>query len=134
MESTESPTCGKGLAENAVLPATLGHVITAMANNLHVHLTALDVTDPNSQQEYDAYEKLVGHLRQIAAELQWAANEMTGYRDLPMGKHDEAAMTQPVVREAFEKFVGHKQELLSLLQQTAERDRELLDVMRAHIP
>ena len=134
MDSKEQPTCGKGLAENAVLPATLSHLITSMANNLHVHMNALDVTDPNSQQEYDAYEKLVGHLRQVAAELQWAANEMIGSRDLPMGRHDEAAMTQPAVREAFEQLVAHKRELYVLLQETSEPDRQLLEVMRAHIP
>src|SRR5688572_2999694 len=115
MDSNDQPTCGKGLAENAVLPATVGHLITAMANNLHVHMHALDVTDPNSQQEYDAYEKLVGELRQIASQLQWVANEMTGYRDLPMGRHDQVAMTQPTVREAFEQFVAHKEELMGLL-------------------
>lgn len=130
MDTAEQPTCGKGLAENSVLPAQVSHLIAAMAENLAVHMKALDLTDPNSQAEYSAYENLVQKLRQAAVELQWTANEMSGYRDLPMGTHDQIAMTQPEVRNVFEKFVAHKQALLTLLQQTAERDHQLLDMMR----
>ena len=134
MDTAEQPTCGKGLAENSVLPARLSMVISAMAENLAVHMNALDLTDSNSKAEHDAYENLVKQLRQTAVELQWVANEMAGYRDLPMGRHDESALTQPEVREAFEKFVQHKQELFSFLQQTAERDNQLLQMIRTHIP
>jgi hypothetical protein len=49
-----------------------------------------------------------------------------------MGKHDEQAMIHPKVRETFENFVQQKQALLSLLGQTAERDRQLLEVMHSH--
>ena len=132
MDTENQPTCGKGLAENSVLPARLSNLISAMAENLAVHMKALDLTDSNSQAEYSAYEKLVNELRQTAVQLQWAANEMAGYRDLPMGRHDEIAMTQPEVRETFEKFVSHKQDLLSLLEQTAECDGQLIEMMRTH--
>jgi hypothetical protein len=132
MDTEDQPTCGKGLAENSVLPARLSNLISAMAENLAVHMKALDLTDSNSQAEYSAYEKLVNELRQTAVQLQWAANEMAGYRDLPMGRHDEIAMTQQEVRETFEKFVSHKRDLLSLLEQTAERDGQLLEMMRTH--
>lgn len=134
MTTSEQPTCGKGLDENSVLPVTLSHVISAMAKNLELHMQALDRTDPNAEMEYGAYERLVNELRRIAVDLQMAGNEMAGYRDLPMGKHDEMAMRQPAIREAFERFVQHKQELVSLLQKTAERDNQLLAMMRASIP
>lgn len=132
MNTAEQPTCGKGLAENSVLPRSLGHVISGMAENLAEHMKALDLQDSNSKVEYDAYERLVGQLRQAAAELHVTASEMEGYRDLRMGRHDEVAMTQPVIREAFENFVRHKQELSKLLEQTAGRDAQLLEMMRAH--
>jgi hypothetical protein len=131
MDMHEQPTCGKGLAENSVLPARLGDVIGAMANNLEAHRKALDLTDENSRLESEAYERLLKELRQAAAQLQETAQVMTGYRDLPMGRHDEQAMTHPRVLEAFEQFVKHKQELLSLLEETAERDNQLLQMMRA---
>jgi hypothetical protein len=133
MDSSEQQTCGKGLAENSVLPAVLSHVLSAMAKNLEVHTKALDLTDSNAQTEFDAYEKLINELRQAAVQLQMTANEMSGYRDLPMGKHDMAAMTRPEIREAFENFINHKQELLLLLQQTAERDNQILEIMRTNI-
>jgi hypothetical protein len=134
MSASEQQTCGKGLAENSVLPAKLGQLISAMAGNLDAHRRALDLTDPNSRTEYAAYEKLLKELRQTAAQLSVTADEMGGYRDLPMGRHDEKAMTHPRVREAFEQFVGHKRELFELLKQTEDRDNQLLEVMRANIP
>ena len=125
----EQQTCGKGLAENSALPAKLGELISAMAENLEAHRKALDLTDQNSRAEYEAYEKLLKELRQIAAQLSVTASEMAGYHDLPMGRHDEQAMTHPRVREAFENFVRHKQELLELLEQTEERDHKLFRAM-----
>lgn len=132
MSTPEPPTCGKGLAENSALPALMGKLLAAMVENLEAHMKALDLTDQNSRQEYEAYESLVKSYRQIAVQFQSTASEMAGYRDLPMGSHDEQAMTHPRMREAFEKFVGHKRELLGLLQQTAERDDTLLEAMGAH--
>jgi hypothetical protein len=130
MNTSEQQTCGKGLAENSVLPAKLGELISAMAGNLDAHRKALDLTDQNSRTEDDAYEKLLKELRQTAAQLSVTAQEMAEYRDLPMGRHDEKAMTHPRVRDAFEKFVQHKRELLELLEQTEERDHKLLEIMR----
>src|ERR1044071_2662682 len=126
MSATEPQTCGKGLAENSVLPAKLGELISAMAENLTAHRRALDLTDQNSRAEDEAYEKLLKDLRQIAAQLSVTASEMAAYRDLPMGRHDQEAMTHPRVAEAFQKFVQHKRELLELLEQTGERDHKLL--------
>jgi hypothetical protein len=57
---------------------------------------------------------------------------MAGYRDLPMGRHDQKAMTHPRVEDAFKKFVHSKQELLELLEKTEERDHQLLEMMRAN--
>src|SRR6266487_2743050 len=132
MNTPDQQTCGKGLAENSILPAKLGELIAAMAGNLEAHMQALDLTDQNSRREYDAYEKLVKEQKQIANQLKSVANQMAGYRDFPMGRHDEKAMTHPRVREAFEKFVQHKQELKVLLEQTVERDDKLLKMIRVH--
>ncbi len=131
MSKSDQPTCGKGLAENSVLPARLGSLLDAMVENLKVHRKALDLTDQNSRAEYQAYEQLVKELQQAASQLQATASQMAGYRDLPMGKHDEQAMTHPSVRDTFEKFVQQKQELSSLLEQTIERDNKLLETMRS---
>lgn len=103
-----------------------------MAENLAEHLPALDLNDAAARLEHDAYERLVGQLRQAAADLHVTSSEMAGYRDLPMGQHDRAVMARPAVCDAFENFVKHKQELLRLLQQTADRDEKLLEMMRAH--
>lgn len=129
MTAPEQQTCGKGLAENSVLPGKLGELISAMAANLDVHRKALDLNDPNSRAENDAYEKLLKDLRQTAAQLSVIASEMQGYRDLPMGRHDMQAMTHPRVREAFQAFIQQKQALMELLLKTEERDRQLLEMM-----
>ena len=131
---SEKQTCGKGLAENSVLPARLGELISAMAGNLDAHRQALDLTDQNSRIEDEAYEKLLKDLRQIAAQLSVTASEMAGYSDLVMGRHNQIAMTHPRVRQAFEQFILYKRELMELLKQTEERDNQLLEMMRANIP
>ena len=125
----EQPTCGKGLAENAVLPGKLGELVAAMGEVLEVHMRALDLNDVNSKQEFEAYKALAREHREIAAGLAAAAREMAGYRDLPMGRHDEKAMAEPRALEVFENFVRHKQELLALLQETIEQDQQMLDQM-----
>ena len=132
MNTNGQPTCGKGLAENSVLPAKLGELMAAMAENLRAHMQALDPTDENSRAEHAAYERLVNQLQQAADQLRTTALQMAGYHDLPMGRHDHKEMTHPRVYNAFEKFVKQKQDLLKLLEQTAERDSQLLDVMREH--
>ena len=132
MQTEDQPTCGKGLAENSVLPTQIGKLVAAMAENLEAHMKALDLTDKNSAAEFSAYEKLVKELKQAALELHVTANQMAGYRDLPMGRHAEKEMMHPRVRDAFERFLNEKRELLSLLQETTERDSAILDAMRAH--
>jgi len=131
MSDSNQQTCGKGLAENSILPAKLGELISAMADNLAVHRKALDLTDENSRAEDAAYEKLLKDFRQVAAQLSVTADQMSGYRDLAMGRHDENAMRHPRVQAAFETFVGRKRELLALLEQTEERDHQLLEMMQS---
>jgi hypothetical protein len=126
-------TCGKGLAENAVLPEKLGAVAAAMADVLENHMQALDLTDPNAKAEHDAYAKLLDAHRRVAAELRATADEMAGYRDLPMGRHDEQVMTSPDVLHTFEEFVKAKQELQALLERKAAQDHEMLAQMRRAI-
>ena len=133
MITSDQPTCGKGLAENSVLPAQVGKLIAAMAENLDAHMKALDLADKNSAAEFAAYDKLVKELKQAALELHITANQMAGYRDLPMGRHVDQEMMHPRVHDSFERFLHEKRELLSLLQQTVERDNAILDTMQARM-
>jgi hypothetical protein len=125
----EPQTCGKGLADNSVLPAKLADLIASLADNLEVHREALDLNDDNSRQEHQVYRELAGELREIAARVAGLAGRMAGYRDLPMGKHDQQAMSRPAVRRAFEKFVRTKQDVVALLRNTAEADEKILGQM-----
>jgi hypothetical protein len=120
------PTCGKGLAEHSVLPAKMGELTASVAENLELHMTALDVSDENSKRERDAYLELVKEHRKLASQLRATAERMADYRDLPMGRHDFGAMSAPRFREAFERFVTLEQELLALLQKKVEQDRKML--------
>ena len=107
MDMTDQPTCGKGLAENSALPAKVGELIAAMGEVFALHMTALDLGDGNSKQEYEAYKDLTRELREIAAGLTAASQEKAGYRDLPMGRHDEVVLMRPRPLEVFENFVWY---------------------------
>jgi hypothetical protein len=126
----DQPTCGKGLAANAWLPAKLGELSSAMAGMLEIHTTALDLTDENSEREREAYLSLVGKYREVGAQLHALAEEMAGYRDLPMGRHDMAVMTDPQMAETFAQVVSAKEELLTGLQQRIDGERQMLAEMR----
>jgi hypothetical protein len=119
-------TCGMGLAEHSPLPAKLGEVADALAANLEVHMKALDLEDRNARTEHGAYLNLARRHRLVAAQLRAIGEEMAGYRDLPMGRHDEEAMSSPDVAEAFTRFVTAERELLALLQNRMEQDQRML--------
>jgi hypothetical protein len=127
---TEQRTCGQGLAEHSALPAKLGELTAAVAEILASHTKTLDLEDGNAREENRVYQKLVDDHRRTAAQLRATGEEMAGYRDLPMGRHDPQAVASPEVVGAFENFVKIEQELLALLRERAEQDQSMLSEMR----
>jgi hypothetical protein len=126
---TDQQTCGQGLAETSPLQAKLGALVASTAENLELHMTALDLSDENSQRELTAYRHLAQQHRAIAAQLESTAAQMAGYRDLPMGRHDMSIMLDPKMREAFSKFVAAETALCAQLQHRLEEDHALLESM-----
>jgi hypothetical protein len=45
MTTSPAPTCGQGLAHHSHLPATLADLLSAVAQNLEIHLAAIDSQD-----------------------------------------------------------------------------------------
>jgi hypothetical protein len=129
----EEQTCGKGLAQNSVVPASLAEVAGRLAGNLEVHVRALDRDDPAAAQEHAVYERVARSLRGAAADLRAASEEMAAARDLPMGRHDMEAMTSPGVLEAFERSVAAEEALHSLLGERREWREAMLAAMRSAI-
>jgi hypothetical protein len=124
----EEPTCGKGLAAHSPLPVAFGAVIDAVAENLEGHLRTLDLTDENSRLESEAYQRLAKEHRAIAVQLRATAEAMAGYRDLPMGRHDEEALGSPRIVDAFVGLVRAERELLTLLgERVAEHEQMLAE-------
>jgi hypothetical protein len=119
-------TCGEGLAANAELPSRLGDLVSAMADILEAHLPSLDITDEPSRVEREAYLDLVREHREVTLQLQAIADQMAGYRDLPMGRHFDEAMAAPPVPESFQRFVRVEQELLTYLRHRMQEDEEML--------
>jgi hypothetical protein len=126
----DQPTCGQGLAERSALPVKLGELAASLARNLEVHMTVLDLSDENAAKEHAVYQRLAQQYQAIAAQLRTAGQEMADQYDLPMGKHDQEAMSSPSVTEAFEKFVTAEEELLALLQNRVEQDQRMLVQMQ----
>jgi hypothetical protein len=129
MTDAAQQTCGTGLVENSVVPVKLGNMADATADVLELHTQALDLADESARTELDAYTKLVGEWRAIAANLQTVAAHMTECRDLPLARHNAQAMASPAVRETFRTLVATKQELITMLREQAEGDQRLLSEM-----
>ena len=53
----DQPSCGKGVASNAGLPAALGAVAGALGAVLVAHQASLDVSDSDAKREHDAYQE-----------------------------------------------------------------------------
>jgi hypothetical protein len=130
MSTKQISSCGRGLAAHATLPATVGEVMAAMAQVLDVHQTALDLSDEQTRPEHHAYLTLVQELRSASSLLTGVAERMAGYRDLPMGRHDERRMAGPDALEAFARFVDAERRLLSLLQESISGGEAMLKGMR----
>lgn len=127
---TDEPTCGQGLAANSALPAKLAELTGSVAEILEGHMNALDLSDDAARREHELYGLLVREHRASATALAATARRMAGARDLPMGRHDMAAMADPEMAAAFERFVRLEEELLQLLQARLGSDRALLSTMR----
>jgi hypothetical protein len=126
IEMEDERTCGKGLAEHSALPAQLSELFAAVADNLDVHMTALDPSDDTSKPEYDAYRDLAKQHRDLAARLRATADQMASYRDLPIAVHDPEVLASPKVFEAFQRLAQRERECLALLQKNAEQYQAML--------
>jgi hypothetical protein len=124
-------TCGKGIAENAALPAKVSALLDAVADNLEAHLTTLDMSAEVSRHEHAAYVDLARRHRELAAALRATAEQMAGCRDLPMAEHDEAALGSPAVMEAFERFAARERDLLALMEERVRWDEAMLAAARS---
>jgi hypothetical protein len=126
-------TCGTGIAEHSILPSKLADLTASMAVVLEVHQQALDRTDTNSQQEFEAYQQVGQALRRSASQLKATSSQMAASRTVPMGKHDTEALSSPQAVQAFAAFVLAEQELLNLLQDRLEQDQRTLIDMRGSV-
>lgn len=126
----EEATCGVGLAEHSTLPAKLAELTASVAENLEVHMGTLDLEDEDARQEHAVYEKLAAAHRDVAERLHTTGEAMAASRDLPMGRHDEAALSSPKLLEAFQRMVQVERELLGLLQTRVEQHQQMLAQIR----
>jgi ribosomal protein S12 methylthiotransferase accessory factor YcaO len=124
----EQQTCGKGLAANAALPERIGALMQAMAELLQNHTRSLNLSDANAALERNAYDVLIQAQRDIASRLDALAATMRSYRDLPIGKHDERALTDQTSLDVFGSFIRAEQNVVSLLQQNIATHRAMLGV------
>lgn len=126
---SDQQTCGRGLAANAVLPAKMAELAGAIAAVLEHHMTALDLADAASRTEYGAYRNLSGRYRRLDSDLSAVADEMAGYSDLPMGRHDMEIMSSPPARQVLRELVMRERELAALLEQRVSQYQDILRQM-----
>jgi hypothetical protein len=124
---SDEQTCGKGLAANANLPAAIGALSAATAEMLESHRKSLDLDEGEGRAEDSAYATLVEAFRDIGIACNATAERMTGYRDLPMATHDEAALMTPDAVETFARLVQSQRELMELLRTKVEQYEPMLD-------
>jgi uncharacterized protein YndB with AHSA1/START domain len=127
---SEAPSCGVGLAQHAAIPLKIATLFEGLAETLELHRAMLELDDPKARREDQVYGELAASWAEIARSVQRTAARMAEQRELPMGKHDEAAWGERNTR-AFEKFVKAQGQLLARLRLAAPRDEEMLAAMTA---
>ncbi len=125
----EEHTCGRGLAEQAPLPDAFAELMASVAEVLHVHMQALDVTDANAKIEHEAYAGLVEQHRAVAEQLRATGEALTRCRTLPVARHDPDAMASNDAVTTFSGFVQAERQLLGLLQKRLPGDEQMLVAM-----
>jgi hypothetical protein len=129
-ESEDQPTCGKGIAANAVLPDKIAAVVRATADVLHNHIRALDPKETNGKAEIDAYHRLIAEHRALSDRLEALAALMRGYRDLPMASHDMGVIMDQRSHDAFAALVSSEEDLFELIQERVNEHSRMLEEMR----
>jgi hypothetical protein len=122
----DHPTCGKGLAANAVLPQNLSALLDAQATLLENHVRSLDAKEEAGRRERDAYERLVMDQRALASSLAALATAMQGYRDMPAADHDMSQLTDSVSRGVLAAFVATERELVEHLRRQIQDFESML--------
>lgn len=130
MSEDDTPTCGKGIAANAVLPERIAALLAAMAAIYENHIRALDAAEANGKLEIDAYARLMRDFRAAAKEISGLADAMRSYRDLPMAEHDMAVLMDAKSIEAMEALVSAQEHLATLVTQRASEFRSMIEAMR----
>jgi hypothetical protein len=129
-EHDDEPTCGKGIAANAVLPERISAIIRGTGEVLHNHIRSLDPRENNGRIEIEAYQRLVSDHRDLADRLDALAALMRGYRNLPMAGHDMAALMDKASLDVFAHLVARERDLLALMQDRVKEHDEMLEAMR----
>ena len=130
MEQTghgDRPTCGEGLAANAILPAKLAELMIAQAEVLKRHTSTRSDRRDCAKRTRRLHKVGARPPRRGRRTRRPCRRDGSGYRNLPMGRHDVRVMTDPKGQmEAFGRFVTVERDLLALLQSQLEADGELL--------
>jgi hypothetical protein len=122
----DEPTCGKGVAANAPLPAKLAEMLTALADTLEAHRPGLDLDEPAGREEDAAYATLVDDFREITSRLKATSERMASYRTLPMATHDEAVMADPARMSPYARFIGLQRELAATFTASVVQGEQML--------
>jgi hypothetical protein len=119
-------TCGQGLAEHSRLPLLLAGLFDNSAENLEVHVDALDLADEHARTERDIWIQVASEHRSIAGQLRATAESMAEQRSLPTARHDAEEMSSPRVVTAFQRFLAAEEAVAALLAEWIEHDRAML--------
>lgn len=130
MSQDDMPTCGKGVAANAVLPERMAALLQAMALIYENHMRSLDSADAKGKLEIEAYTRLMRDFRAGAGHVSALADAMRSYRDLPPAEHDMAALMDAKSVEAMDVLVSAQENLLTLLTERATEFRAMLEEMK----
>ena len=129
MLTPETPTCGAGLAQHAVIARRIATYLTELAETLELHRELLIEGGPHSMTEDLVYRELTARHHHLANRLQDVADYLSQQLDLPMGAHDNTRWSDRH-QKAFARFVQEQDALASVLRVASQRGQRMLASMQ----
>lgn len=130
-EPGSNMTCGQWAASKAPLPAKLGELMTAIADNLEFHAKWTGTKDKAAKAEHDMLMKMAKDHRAIGKMSTDISNGMTKAKDMAQATHDPKTMDGAKMAEMQLKQIKLQREMAQMMMKDADEAEKMLSSMKA---
>jgi hypothetical protein len=122
----DEETCGKELAEGAIVPEQVAELFAHVAHNLRKHAQWVGEASPEAAREHSAMIAVADGYEAISAEAQRICNLMRTLEHLPPAPHDPQAQDRQALAAWMRAKIVIQRKLAKLLNEHADQSERAL--------